>query len=65
MPTKLKKCDFCGDYSLREVCKNSKCKNQNKETKSAHNKFIKIKNAPKDSAKHFSKIRSKEKRKEK
>jgi len=56
MPDKLKKCDFCCEYTTKENC--PKCK---KQTKSAHYKFIKISNAPKDSSNHFSKIRSKNK----
>ncbi|MBS3076573.1 hypothetical protein J4481_02425 [Candidatus Pacearchaeota archaeon] len=38
---KLKKCTSCNSYTLQENC--PKCK---KQTKDAHYKFIKIKNAP-------------------
>jgi len=41
--TKLKKCPKCNTYTLKQTC--PKCKT---ETKSAHYKFIKIKNAPKE-----------------
>ena len=39
---KLKKCDSCKSYSLK-----NKCANCNSKTKEAHYKFIKIRNAPK------------------
>jgi len=39
---KLKKCPKCNSYTLKEIC--SKC---NLETKSAHYKFLKLKDAPK------------------
>lgn len=40
---KLKKCTSCNEYNLTETCKNCK-----EKTKSAHYKFIKIRNAPKN-----------------
>jgi recombinational DNA repair protein RecR len=39
--TSLKKCPTCKTYTIKDKCK--KC---NTETKSAHYKFIQIKNAP-------------------
>ncbi len=41
MPLKLKKCPFCNEYNLT-----SKCRSCGKETKEAHYKFIKIRDAP-------------------
>ena len=43
MPLKLKKCPKCSEYNLTETCK--KCKTK---TEDAHYKFIKIRDAPKD-----------------
>jgi rRNA maturation protein Nop10 len=41
MKGKLKKCNSCSIYTLKDYC--PKCK---KETSSAHYRFSKIKNAP-------------------
>ena len=41
---KLKKCPVCKKYTLKDLC--PKC---GLKTKEAHYKFIKIKNAPKNS----------------
>jgi rRNA maturation protein Nop10 len=41
---KLKKCPSCKKYTLEKEC--SKCKS---ETKEAHYKYIKIRDAPKNS----------------
>lgn len=38
----LQKCPKCNEYNLTSICK--KCKS---ETKSAHYKFLNLKNAPK------------------
>jgi rRNA maturation protein Nop10 len=46
----LKKCPKCNEYTLGDSCE--KC---NIGTKSAKYKFIKIRDAPKDSAKYFAK----------
>ena len=43
MPLKLKKCPKCNEYNLTDICR--KC---NSKTESAHYKFIKIRDAPKD-----------------
>ena len=47
---KLKKCSKCNSYLLEEIC--PKCKIDSKD---AHYKFIKIKDAPKSTAEHFKK----------
>jgi len=39
---KIKKCQKCGAYSLKEIC--NKC---NFKTKDAHYKFVKVHDAPK------------------
>lgn len=52
MPS-LKKCPTCSKYTFKETC--PKCSDT---TTSAHYTFSKIKNAPKDSAKHFEKKRN-------
>lgn len=39
---KLRKCNECDSYTLKEIC--PKCK---KTTKDAHYKYIKIRDAPK------------------
>jgi len=39
----LKKCSKCNSYTFKEIC--SKCKIQ---TKDAHYKFLKIKDAPRN-----------------
>ncbi len=41
---KLKKCNICKKYTLKEFCK--KCQT---ESKPAHYKFLKIRDAPKNS----------------
>lgn len=43
---KLKKCQNCKEYTLKENC--DKCK---EKTKNAHYKFIRIKNAPRSDVK--------------
>jgi len=50
----LRKCSNCSTYTLKSSC--PKCK---KETYDPHYKFKKIRDAPKDSSKHFKDIRSK------
>jgi hypothetical protein len=50
----LKKCPNCKTYTLKEICK--RCNNK---TINPHYKFKKVKDAPKDSSKHFTKIRNK------
>jgi len=54
--TKLKKCQKCKDYTLKDSCE--KC---NLPTESAHYRFLKIRDAPKDSDKYFSQMRAKKK----
>ena len=49
---KLKKCSKCGKYTLKDSCE--KCSSP---TESAHYKFVKIKDAPKDSAVYWDKKR--------
>lgn len=49
---KLKKCENCKTYTLKDIC--STCK---KESKSAHYKFVKIRDAPKSTLEHFNKRR--------
>jgi len=44
--SKLKKCSHCNLYTLKEAC--PECKNKTQE---AHYKFIKIRDAPKESDK--------------
>ena len=48
----LKKCPNCKTYTLKE-----KCPECNKNTLDPHYKFKKIRDAPKDSSKHFAKLR--------
>ena len=50
---KLKKCPKCKIYTLKDNC--PKCK---KTSKDAHYKFLKLKDAPKSTAKHFNKRRN-------
>lgn len=50
----LKKCNNCGTYTLSDKC--SKCENLTKEPVYV---FKKIRDAPKDSSEHFSKLRRK------
>jgi rRNA maturation protein Nop10 len=45
---KLKKCQNCKIYSLKEIC--PKC---NKKTKNAHYKFLNLKDAPKSTNEFF------------
>ncbi len=52
--TQLKKCPVCEKYTLKELC--SVCGIKVVEIKY---KFVKIRDAPKDSAQHFQKIRNK------
>ena len=49
---KLKKCPNCKVYTLKDIC--DKCQ---KESGSAHYKFVKIKDAPKSTMEHFNKRR--------
>lgn len=49
----LKKCPTCSDYTLKEKC--PKC---DKETEETHYRYEQLRDAPKDSAKHFDKIRN-------
>ena len=42
---KLQKCPSCNEYTLKEKCE--KCKTK-KPTKSAHYKFLNLKDAPND-----------------
>ncbi|MBT7706670.1 hypothetical protein HN747_04440 [archaeon] len=51
---KLKKCSTCNKYTLKEECKNC-----GEETKNVHYRFIKIRDAPKDSDKYFAQMRAK------
>lgn len=55
----LKKCLKCSTYTLKPTC--SKCKTETKETKY---KYKQIRDAPKDSASHFTKIRNQVPKKE-
>ena len=48
----LRKCNKCEKYTLKEIC--NKC---DSKTIDAHYKFKQLRDAPKDSAKHFTKIR--------
>lgn len=50
----LKKCPKCQTYTLKEICKTC-----NKQTVDPHYKFKKVRDAPKDSSKHFAKKRKK------
>jgi rRNA maturation protein Nop10 len=52
--TKLKKCSECKEYTLKEKC--SKC---DAVAEDAHYRFIKIRDAPKDSDKYWDKKRNK------
>jgi len=49
---KLNKCEDCKTYMIKNMC--SICK---KESKNAHYKFIKIRDAPKSTIEHFNKRR--------
>jgi rRNA maturation protein Nop10 len=49
---KLKKCSKCKSYTLKGECKCGSA------TEDAHYKFVKIRDAPKDSAKYWEKKRS-------
>ena len=49
----LKKCQTCSEYTLKSNC--PKC---NKKTKETHYRYENLRDAPKDSAKHFDKIRN-------
>ena len=45
---KLRKCSNCGKYTLKDSC--GKC---GKKTVDAHYKFVKVRDAPKDSGKYW------------
>lgn len=45
---KLKKCNNCQKYTLKD-----KCDSCNQKSKDAHYKYIKIKDAPPSTAEHF------------
>lgn len=49
---KLKKCQDCKAYTLKDICENCK-----KESSDAHYKFVKIRDAPKSTMEHFNKRR--------
>lgn len=51
--SKLKKCNTCKKYTLKEIC--PKC---DSNTKDAHYKYIKIKDAEPSTKEHFEKRRN-------